>query len=68
MQKKTLREGKVNEINKGDRNVRSLSYRMVMSFPCIRLRRTLGSSGIISFLCSVRSPLVGRPAPLFIIT
>ena len=29
-------------------------------FGCIRrLRRTLGSSGIISFLCFVRSPLVG---------
>lgn len=36
---------------------------------CIRhRRRTLGSSGIISFLCFVRSPLVGRPAPIFIIT
>ena len=33
-----------------------------------RGRRTLGSSGIISFLCFVRSPLVGRPAPIFIIT
>ena len=32
-----------------------------------RGRRTLGSSGIISFLCFVRSPLGGRPAPIFII-
>ena len=31
--KKPGEKRKVNEINKGDRNVRSLSYRMVMSFP-----------------------------------
>ena len=38
-------------------------------FGCIRCRRrTLGLCRIISFLCFVRSPLVGRPAPILIIT